>query len=143
VEKLIPLIDARYKTIARPAGRGILGGDEGGFSAIFITFQHPGVFGYAAGQSLWPMTDGGSLLLAMIESAKQPDTQFYLDWGKYDARSSEQETNAAEFGERLSRLLRDKGYRVVGGGDHHGSDISSWRLRFGGILKWMFGREKS
>lgn len=41
---LVQAIDARYRTIASPAGRAIAGLSEGGYGAINIALHHPGEF---------------------------------------------------------------------------------------------------
>lgn len=43
--ELVPAIDARYRTIARPAGRAILGWSLGAVSAFGIGWQYPELFG--------------------------------------------------------------------------------------------------
>jgi enterochelin esterase-like enzyme len=42
--ELVPLIDRRYRTIARRAGRLIIGVSAGGYGAALIGYHHPGVF---------------------------------------------------------------------------------------------------
>jgi enterochelin esterase-like enzyme len=42
---LVDAIDARYRTIAAPASRGIAGFSMGGFGALDLAMRHPDVFG--------------------------------------------------------------------------------------------------
>ena len=41
---LIASIDGRFRTVAKPAGRGIAGLSEGGYGAVNIALHHPGEF---------------------------------------------------------------------------------------------------
>lgn len=45
LKDVIPYVDAKYRTIASPAGRGIGGHSMGGFGAIFLAFRHTDAFG--------------------------------------------------------------------------------------------------
>ncbi|MEX2498589.1 MAG: alpha/beta hydrolase-fold protein [Wenzhouxiangellaceae bacterium] len=45
IEELVPELDRRFRTIARPAARGVFGKSSGGFGALHLAAQHPGVFG--------------------------------------------------------------------------------------------------
>nr|AQQ74666.1 hypothetical protein [uncultured bacterium] len=42
---LVKFIDARYRTVATPAGRGIAGHSMGGYGALRLAMKAPGVFG--------------------------------------------------------------------------------------------------
>lgn len=48
IDEIIPHIDATYRTIASPAGRGIFGKSSGGYGAIRLGMLHPDVFGALA-----------------------------------------------------------------------------------------------
>ncbi len=48
IDEIIPHIDATYRTIAAPAGRGIFGKSSGGYGAIRLGMLHPDVFGALA-----------------------------------------------------------------------------------------------
>jgi S-formylglutathione hydrolase FrmB len=41
---LVASIDGRFRTVAKPAGRGIAGLSEGGYGAVNIALHHPGEF---------------------------------------------------------------------------------------------------
>ncbi|HMI30444.1 MAG TPA: alpha/beta hydrolase-fold protein [Candidatus Limnocylindrales bacterium] len=47
IEELIPLVDARYRTLAEPSHRGVIGKSSGGYGALRLGMRHPGVFGAA------------------------------------------------------------------------------------------------
>jgi len=44
VKDIVPHIDNKYRTIAKPTSRGISGFSMGGFGALYIGFRHPDVF---------------------------------------------------------------------------------------------------
>ena len=45
VEELIPEVDRRFRTIARPEARGVFGKSSGGFGGLHLAVRFPGVFG--------------------------------------------------------------------------------------------------
>src|SRR5262245_24313162 len=51
VEELIPWVDRTFRTIAGPAGHGIMGKSSGGYGALVLGMRHPGVFGAVASHS--------------------------------------------------------------------------------------------
>ena len=60
VETLVPAVDARFRTLARPEGRSLLGWSLGAASAFAIGWQYPEVFGQvgALSPSFWLAADG-------------------------------------------------------------------------------------
>lgn len=44
VQDLVDYMDAKYRTVAKPEGRGIAGHSMGGFGAVNIAMRHPDVF---------------------------------------------------------------------------------------------------
>ena len=51
VNEVVPMVDARYRTVADAAGRGVFGKSSGGFGALHLVMEHPGVFGAVASHS--------------------------------------------------------------------------------------------
>ncbi|HYK95638.1 MAG TPA: alpha/beta hydrolase-fold protein [Candidatus Dormibacteraeota bacterium] len=47
VTTVVPTIDARYRTIASPAARSVMGFSQGGYCAPMLTLRHPDVFSTA------------------------------------------------------------------------------------------------
>ncbi len=63
--RLIPYVDANYRTLARRQARGITGHSTGGFNAVSYGLRHPELFGAVAASSpdgldvaLWMAPDG-------------------------------------------------------------------------------------
>jgi enterochelin esterase family protein len=137
-EKLVPFIDDKYRTIAAPEARVILGGDEGGYAALNIGFRFPNVFGKVAGQSVCPIAEGGPELLALAQKSPSLPLKLYLDWGKYDYRYSLYGEDPRGFSQSFIKILQGKKYQIVGGEVNEGSDYASWRRRTDKILQAFF-----
>jgi S-formylglutathione hydrolase FrmB len=48
IDEIFPFVDAHYRTIAGPRGRGIAGKSSGGYGAMIMGMRHPDVFGAVA-----------------------------------------------------------------------------------------------
>jgi enterochelin esterase family protein len=48
IEEIIPYVDAHYRTIAAPEGRGVFGKSSGGYGSMILGMRHPDVFGALA-----------------------------------------------------------------------------------------------
>lgn len=51
VDEVLPAVERRYRTLARPGGRAVAGRSSGGFGALHLALQRPGLFGAAASHS--------------------------------------------------------------------------------------------
>ncbi|HXJ94311.1 MAG TPA: alpha/beta hydrolase family protein [Terriglobia bacterium] len=51
IQELVPYVDQHYRTIARPAERGIFGISMGGYGALHLAMRHPDIFGSVSTQS--------------------------------------------------------------------------------------------
>jgi S-formylglutathione hydrolase FrmB len=51
VRDVVGFVDARYRTIASEGGRAVLGKSSGGFGAMHLAMEHPGVFAAFASHS--------------------------------------------------------------------------------------------
>jgi enterochelin esterase-like enzyme/outer membrane protein assembly factor BamB len=138
VEELVPYIDKNFRTEAKPESRALMGADEGGFSAFFTAFRHPGVFGMVASQSAHLHPPEGDELINMVVSSEKLPLNIYLDWGKYDYRNPAAGFNWVENNQKFAALLKEKGYRISGGQVNDGFDWPSWRARTDRILEAFF-----
>ena len=48
IDEILPFVEARYRTIARPEGRGVFGKSSGGYGSMILGMRHPDVFGALA-----------------------------------------------------------------------------------------------
>ncbi|MBI4867905.1 MAG: esterase [Candidatus Wallbacteria bacterium] len=44
-DELVPFVDARYRTLAEPAHRGVFGKSSGGYGSVILAMRRPDVFG--------------------------------------------------------------------------------------------------
>jgi enterochelin esterase family protein len=51
VREIVPLLDARFRTLASPRHRGVAGKSSGGYGALMLAMKHPDVFGALASHS--------------------------------------------------------------------------------------------
>ncbi len=134
--ELVPFIDKKYRTISKPGARLFIGGDEGAYSVVNTAFNHPGVFGNVAGQSMH--LAGGPETQPNLDHGSEPKVVFYLDWGKYDYRSSSGGYSWADLNRAFAKKLKKKGYTVHGGEVNQGFGWASWRSRTDKILETFF-----
>ena len=48
IEELVPFVDSRFRTLAAPEHRGVMGKSSGGYGALMMGMRHPEVFGAVA-----------------------------------------------------------------------------------------------
>ena len=138
-KELIPYIDSHYRTLSKPDNRAFMGGDEGGYAAIYAAFKYPNTFGKVAGQSTHLMpTAGGNELFELVKSAPKTSLKIYLDWGAYDYRNKAQNFNWIEYNKDFAKLLKDQGYSVHMSEVNEGWGWASWRNRTDKILAFFF-----
>lgn len=136
--ELVPHIDRDYRTKAEANQRLVMGGDEGGFAAIYSAFKHPGVFGLIAGQSSHLHSAEGDELRGMVKSSEKLPVRFYLDWGKYDYRSKTGDYSWPDNNRNFVKILKDKGYDVYSLEVNEGFGWTSWRTRTDKVLMTFF-----
>lgn len=140
-QELVPFIDAKYRTIAKPEARAVMGGDEGGYAAFYVAFKYPGTFGHIGGQSSHMMPSEADPLKSLVEAAGKIDLNIYMDWGAYDYRSAGN-YNWGEFNRAFAKFLEEKGFKINGGQVNDGFDWASWRSRTDRVLATFFALGK-
>jgi S-formylglutathione hydrolase FrmB len=109
IDQLLPLVDARLRTIADRAHRLILGISMGGYGAMMLAARHPDLF--AAAASLSGAVDSNNPLLAGALSASST-----FDGGAIDAINGPRSTEAVIWHGRnptdLAENLRDLDLQV-------------------------------
>jgi outer membrane protein assembly factor BamB/enterochelin esterase-like enzyme len=142
VEELIPLIDQRYRTMAQPSQRALLGADEGGYAAVELGVRYPSSFGRIAAMSVLPIGHGAERLLARLgPPPESPPQHFYVDWGRYDTRHAARRIDVRQFSRRLRERLDAFGYSVTGHEWNDGSDLAVWGLRSAEALRGLFPKK--
>ncbi len=140
-QELVPFIDAKYRTLAGPEARAVMGGDEGGYAAFHVTFKYPGTFAHVGGQSTHLFPSEAEPLKNMIKASKKLELNIYLDWGTYDHRTTGS-FDWAEFNRAFAKMLEEQGYKINGGQVHDGFDWASWRSRTDRVLETFFSLAK-
>jgi S-formylglutathione hydrolase FrmB len=86
--ELVAYIDKKYRTLARPEGRGIAGHSMGGYGALLLAMKHPGTFGAVYSLSAAVLGWGGDLSTdnphwdttlsyrTLADFDRAPDTQY-------------------------------------------------------------------
>lgn len=142
--ELVPMIDKKYRTIAKAESRAFIGGDEGGYAAIYTAFKHPGTFSMVGGQSTHLLAgNGGEEIFTLLDESKKLPMRFYLDWGTYDYRNAGGGFSWIDDNKKLVKLLEDKGYSWTGGEVSEGWGFASWRNRTDKILETFFPLKKT
>ncbi|NIR50193.1 PQQ-binding-like beta-propeller repeat protein [candidate division KSB1 bacterium] len=137
-EELVPHIDQKFRTKADADSRAVMGGDEGGFAAFYVTFKYPNVFRNVAGQSTHlHRPAGGDQLTQMVRESSKLPVKIYMDWGKYDL-SYPNGLSWVDLNRAFVELLKEKGYSVAGGEYSDGFGWGSWRYRTDEILEHFF-----
>jgi hypothetical protein len=75
-------------------------------------------------------------------AASEWPLEVYLDWGRYDLRSSVEAWNMVVVNEELSATLREHGYRPTGGERPVGPGWSVWSQRDPALLLALFPAKK-
>jgi enterochelin esterase family protein len=138
-ERVVPLVDSRFRTLADPKERALFGVDEGGFAVVSSALRAPELFGSVVGQSVFPVGQGSDELLALAR-APSP-VRFYLDWGRYDPRRASDRTDVAGFTRLLAERLRASGHPVESRESPDGSALAFWGERLMPGLRLFFPAE--
>jgi enterochelin esterase-like enzyme len=150
VRDLVPLIDARFRTIATREGRALLGLSSGGFAAVNLGVRHPDLFSVLASLSgyfratsdpravravlgsdnvAWAANSPADHL-ATLPAAERP--HIYVNIGRSDPMRAESEA----FARQLQALGIDHKLREMRGA--HG--WSYWRRSLPDALTWVGSR---
>lgn len=148
VGELLPFIDARFSTDARPARRYIGGISMGGFAALHLGLRHPALFSKVGAHSaaLWDYSASDQFIgqrnwlyatpelraqrdpFMLAQTADLRGLVFYLDAGTGDLLRQQDEA--------MARALQSRGAAIefkVGSGGH---DAAYWRSQLETYLRF-------
>jgi enterochelin esterase family protein len=105
---VVSYVDARYRSVAREAGRAVLGRSSGGFGAIHAAMRHPGVFCAFASHSgdayfRYSLVPSFATAQRVLESYGRDPAAFVADFEQKQKRSQ------AEF-ETMTMLAQAAAY---------------------------------
>ena len=117
VPSVLEEVDQRYRTLAEPEARAVVGALYTGPPAIALSLGADRLFSRVAVQSpfaidaMLPMYEQQ---IARAASSPRP-SKFYFEWARWDMRSKGEGLDLGVFMEDLYELFQDAGYELVGG----------------------------
>lgn len=138
LERVLPEIDTRYRTLTDPASRAVLGFGEGAYAALFAALSRPGPLGAAAAVSLNHGSSQGQRELESLVAAAESLPFVCLDWGRYDSRESARGFDTDASCRALAAALEARGARVRALATNDGDQCSFWRARLPDVLGALF-----
>jgi enterochelin esterase-like enzyme len=132
VEEILPFIRQRYDIAADPAKTAIMGASLGGAISMFISADHPEVFGKCGSQSGAFALEGGRLFDKMERMPRQP-IDFYLDTGLIG--------DLYEENRRMRDILEMKDYDLLYQEFDEGHSWGNWRAHIDDMLLFFWAKE--
>ena len=139
-EELVPFIDAEFRTVATAEGRASAGAGWFSFPALYVAFDHPGLIGKVAVQSLFMLDNMRIPLEALITTAAEHPLDFYIEWGAYDLQNPQENWDVRTSSRDFAEFLRARGYPVAGGEVPDSTGWDSWKNRNDVVLQALVGR---
>ena len=139
-DELVPMLDEKYRTIAEPGARGIMGVTSATLMAAYAAVERPDVFGKAGGCSVflgYPFVDE---FLQEVESggAKEDRPSFWIVWARQELRREDWGVDLARDSRRLAEALEAGGYPVRAWEAVDSSGWGGWRIRAAEVLEGFF-----
>jgi len=138
VKEIVPLVDARFRTIAEPRARAVVGPAGEAVTAIAAAFGEPGAFGAMGVQAVFLLDVIEDILRPMVRSASERPLRVYHDWGLYGLASTREARDLRAANRRFNERLRSKGYQPKGGEAKDGDGWASWRNRTDQMFAALF-----
>jgi enterochelin esterase-like enzyme len=138
VQEIVPLIDARFRTIAEPRARAVVGPGFEAVTAIAAAFGEPSAFGALGVQAVFLLDVIEDMLRPMVRTASERPLRVYHDWGIYGLASTREARDLRAANRRFNDLLRSKGYEPKGGEAKDGDGWASWRNRTDQLFAALF-----
>lgn len=138
VDELVPAIDDKYRTNASAGARAMFGVGNGAAGALYGAFKHPDRFGRVAAQSPIWFLRGEKTIQEWVSSADEQPVAVYLEWARYDLRSPHEAWDMRDNSREFQDLLRERGFRPMGGEVAQGFGWDCWRERTDDVLSALF-----
>ncbi|MGD9402499.1 MAG: alpha/beta hydrolase-fold protein [bacterium] len=132
VEEIVPFVRANYAVAEEPARNAIMGASLGGAISLFISADHPDLFGKCGSQSGAFGLDGGKLYDKMEKMDRVP-VDFYLDTGLIGDLDTDNV--------RMKDVLEMKGYNILYREFNEGHSWGNWRAHIDDMLVFFWGEE--
>lgn len=134
-EKLVPTIDATYRTIANADGRVAVGGDLGTLHAIFSAFERPTMTSGLGLHSIAILDSDWDALERILMTADQRPLRIYMDWGSYSMHNAQEGWDLRVESLRYWKQLERLGFTITGGEAPDSDGWASWRNRADVMLR--------
>lgn len=135
IEDIIPLVQARYRTLANPENRAISGLSMGGIQTLNIGLHHLGTFRYVAVMSSGWISEDDRQSFYKSEAARIPKYNaqlklFWWGWGQTDiARAN---------GLAVIEKFRSEGVKIETMETPGGHEWANWRLYLHEVAPRLF-----
>ena len=137
-KEIVPLIDARFRTIAEPGARAVVGQAFDAVTAIVAAFAEPHTFGALGVQSAFLLDVIEMAVKPQVRPASERPLRVYHDWGLYGHASTREARDLRAANRRFNEYLRSKGYEPAGGEARDGDGWASWRNRTDRLFAALF-----
>lgn len=127
--ELLPHIDGRFRTLAGPEGRGVMGASLGGLISVYLALERPQLFSRVASQS-GAFFIAADRILGLARGAPAAQS-FYFDVGKYEQRFIPANLD-------LVRALEARRCRCVFQELAGGHNWTSWRAHLKDLLTFLW-----
>ena len=138
VKEIVPFIDSRFRTIAEPRARAVVGPAVEAVTAIAAAFGEPAAFGAVGVQAAFLLDVIEEALRPMIGTASERPLRVYHDWGVYGLASTREARDLRAANRRFNDLLKSKGHQPAGGEAKDGDGWASWRNRTDQLFATLF-----
>lgn len=128
IEEIIPWVDARFRTLAAPEKRAVLGASYGGNISLWLGMNYPEIFGNVAAQSSYIQ---GSIVGGFQNNPKL-NLKIYMILGTYDIAS------LLPMVRNFIPILDGKGYTYQYHEYHEGHSWGFWRAHIDDALEMFF-----
>jgi enterochelin esterase-like enzyme len=132
VDEILPFIRDSYSIAEDPGKTAVMGASLGGAISLFISANHPDIFGKCGSQSGAFALDGGNLFDKMEKLPRQP-VDFYLDTGLIGDLDADNR--------QMRDILEMKDYHVMYQEFNEGHSWGNWRAHLDDMLIFFWGKE--
>ena len=138
VEKVVPFIDEKYRTIDERTSRAAYGFGFSSSMAMMLAATHSEKFGAFAAHSPLVFDDARKAAVAAFEKMDRP-TRAYLDWGRFDMHNPVENWDIRDMSQTMrDAIAKGKQVQLSGGMVNDSTDWPSWKLRIGDAVEAMF-----
>jgi enterochelin esterase family protein len=141
-DKIVPAIDARFRTVQSAAGRVSVGGGSGARAGLHIAIDHPEMTSGLAMLSIRALDLQWDPLMPRLGTPETRPLRLYVDWGIYGLRNPQEVWDNRTKSAERAQQLRDLGYEVRGGEVIDGVGWASWRNHADAVLRAILPSER-